>query len=140
MEADGVGRIFALSGTSFFHCEMVPTRISYAFVCPTARLPYLNVVQSEELQIAVGWFEGARSPAPLENLENVFTSGPQFTIAMSPSGVEEIWGDDMDIRLCRSGRREARQMARNENWTVRLEAIDLDGKTLEMPRTNQDHA
>src|SRR5208283_5439041 len=38
----------------------------------------------------VGCFEGARSPAPLENLGNVFTSGPQFTIATSPTEVEEI--------------------------------------------------
>jgi hypothetical protein len=45
MEADGVGRIFALSGTSFFHGELVATRIPYAFVCPTTRLPYLSVVQ-----------------------------------------------------------------------------------------------
>jgi hypothetical protein len=45
MEADGVGRIFALSGTSFFHSELVATRISYAFDCPATRLPYLNVVQ-----------------------------------------------------------------------------------------------
>jgi hypothetical protein len=79
MEADVVGRIFAFSGTSFFQSELVATRVSYAGVFPTPRLPYLNVVQIDELQIAVGWFEGARSPAPLENAGNVFPPGPQFT-------------------------------------------------------------
>ena len=44
MEADDVGRIFALSGTSFFHSEVVAPRISSAFVCPTTRLLYLSVV------------------------------------------------------------------------------------------------
>jgi hypothetical protein len=68
MEADGFGRIFALSGTSVFHGELVATRVTYAFVCPATRLSYLDVVQVDELQIAVGWFEGARSPAPLENV------------------------------------------------------------------------
>jgi hypothetical protein len=86
MESDAAGRIFALSGTSFFHGELVAPRISYAFVYPTTRLPYFNVVQIDYPQIAVGWFDGARPPAPLENVGNVFTPGPQFTIATSTDG------------------------------------------------------